>query len=163
MRIPRLRHIQLRPMPHVRNHQRRRVHHPRHPRQIRIIDVLRLVRHLVVIEVLPARERHRRNPIPRIVVMIRAAVVLQRMPRRVKAIIKLEWHWLARIGRLKRIAKLTRQALGANYLEIRRRSRHRPIERKIIGQPAPGHILINLGDNRIHRHRGMIGKPLGAE
>src|SRR5205809_734034 len=64
VRVGALRNIEHRPPLHVRDRERGRMHHPRHAREIGIADVLRFVGHLVVIEMLAARHRQRRDAVP---------------------------------------------------------------------------------------------------
>jgi len=98
MRVGRLRLIQSRPLCGVCDEDRGVVHHARHAGKVRIADVLRFIGDLMVIEVLATREGDAWNAIPRITVVIGAAVILKRMVRRVVRIVEDEWHRLARVG-----------------------------------------------------------------
>src|SRR6476646_7675550 len=82
VRIRRLWRIEPRPMVGVADEQRGVEHHLRQSSIVRIVDVLRLVAHLVVVLMRATRERDARNPVPRVAVVIGAAIVLVRMSRR---------------------------------------------------------------------------------
>ena len=81
--IRRLRRVEARPMIGVADEQRGVEHHLRQSRVVRIVDVLRLVGHLVVVLMRAARQRNARDSVARVAVVIGAAVVLVGMSRRV--------------------------------------------------------------------------------
>ena len=92
----------------VGDRQRGVVHHTRDAREVRVADVLRLVGHLVIVEMLTAREGHCRNAIARVVVMVGAAIILERVSRlRIRAI-EVERHGLTGVRRLEHSAELFR-------------------------------------------------------
>src|SRR5437867_6588590 len=122
---------------HVRDRERRGVHHARHAREIGIADVLRFVGHLVVVEMLAARHRQRRDVVPRVAVMIGATVILKWMAGRVVGVVEHEGHWLARVRRFHRVAELARDPFRADDLEIRRPPRAGPAPWESVGVPRP--------------------------
>src|SRR5258705_1183121 len=69
-------------MVEIRDRLRDVIHELRHVRQLVVVDVLRLVRHLMVVAMIARREERDRDAVTRVHVMIAAAVVLVRMPRR---------------------------------------------------------------------------------
>src|SRR5690349_24286529 len=80
VRIALLGSVHHRPMVEVGDRHREVPGESRYPCQDRVVDVLRLVRYLMVDGVLPPRDRGGRDPVPRLAVVLRPAVVLERMP-----------------------------------------------------------------------------------
>src|SRR5512133_2201623 len=70
VRIRRLRCVEARTMVGVADEECRIEHHLRQARVIRIIDVLRLVRNLVIVAMLATRQRHARHTVARIAVVV---------------------------------------------------------------------------------------------
>ena len=79
-------------------------------RHVLIVDVLRLVRHLVIVGMQAGREERDRNSVPRIVVVITAAVDPFRMPVRVELVVELEWSRTRSVDRFDNVSELGRYA-----------------------------------------------------
>src|SRR5437764_1317543 len=120
VRIRWLRRVESRPVVGVADEHRRIEDHLRQPCVVGIIDVLRLVGHLVVVLVLATRQRNAGNAVACVAVVIRAAVILLGMSGRVVLDVEHERRGLLCIRCFDPIAKLFRQAAQSNDLEIRR-------------------------------------------
>src|SRR5690348_15938040 len=118
VRIALLGSVHHRPMVEVGDRHREVPGESRYPCQDRVVDVLRLVRYLMVVGVLPPRDRGGRDPVPRIAVVVGPAVVLERMPRDVELIVEREGLSLPRVHLLEQLPELRRQPLGADDLQV---------------------------------------------
>src|SRR5258705_315154 len=74
----------------IRHRHRHVVHELGDVRQLVVVDVLRLVGHLMVVPVTAGREKRDRNAVARVHVMIAAAVVLLRVTRGVVLVVERE-------------------------------------------------------------------------
>ena len=81
-----------------------------HPCHVLVLDVLRLVRHLVIVGVATGGEEDHRYSIPRKVGVIASAVDVLRMPIGVHGVVKAERERLLRAHRLRNVAKFSREA-----------------------------------------------------
>ena len=75
---------------------------------VTVLDVLRFIRHLMVVRVSTSGKEHDRNTISRVVRVIAAAIDVLRMAVRVHRVIELERHLLRRVHLLHDIAELSR-------------------------------------------------------
>src|SRR4051794_30634605 len=111
---------------------------------------------------LATRECERRNTVPRVAEVIGAAIVLQRMSRLVVLEIEDEWHRLTRVRGVENFAELPGESLRADHLEVRRPGADVAM-RKVRRGAAAHHVLIDLTDHRIERHRRVVGEPARAD
>src|SRR4029453_13443452 len=103
----------------IGNPKRRVVNHPAHPGEVVVVDVLRFVGDLMIVEMLSPGEDHAGDPVARVVVVIGPAVILRGMPRRVVGVAEHEWRPLGGVGRFEHIPKLGGKAASAYNLEVR--------------------------------------------
>src|SRR5258705_13463882 len=100
---------------------------------------------------------------PRIAVVIGAAIVLQRVTRGVVGVIKDEWHRLFRVRRFQHLAELPGYPFRTDHLEIGRTPGPRAAAREIGCRAPTDHVLIDFADDRVDRDRRVIGVPARAE
>src|SRR5437899_1687220 len=85
------------------------------------------------------------------------------MARRVVGIVEDERQRLLGIRRLERLAKLARNPLCADDLQIGGAATARAAAREVGRRASPDHVLIDFADDRVARHRPVIAIPARAE
>src|SRR6267142_601198 len=143
------------PMVQVRHRRRDVVHKLRHVRQLVVVDVLRLVRHLMVVAVIARREERDGNAVARVHVVIAPAVVLLRMPRGVELIIERERLLPSLVHGLDQIAELGREPARADELQVSRTAAS-----LVVGAAPAHHVHVELRHDRVARDRRMVREIL---
>src|SRR5690242_14583975 len=92
----------------------------RDTRQMVVVDVLRLVGHLVVVAMPAGGEERDRDAVSRVLVVVAAAVVLLRVAVGVELVVESERFRLRLVYRLDEVPQLRRQAPRSDQLEIAR-------------------------------------------
>src|SRR5688572_1314976 len=163
----RLRLVHERTMIEITDAPRDVVNELRHTTELIVVEVLRLVRHLVVVA-MPARgEEHDRNAVARVHVVIAAAIDVLRMTVGVERVVERESRFLFRVHILDEIAKLRREPTRADDLyvtfvatvqELARLSFARNVRRPT----ATDHVDVELHDDGIAWHGRMVGEVTRA-
>src|SRR4051812_7039485 len=90
------------------------------PCKVSVVDVLRLIRELMIVDVTARAHERDRNSVSRILVVIAAAVVLLRVSRCIERVVELQSVSIVEIHFLEKVTELGRQAPRTDELEITR-------------------------------------------
>ena len=115
----------------------------------------RLVTHLVVVVVQSRREEHDRDPLARVVEMVAALVDVLRVRRRIPLAIDPERRAAAPRSRCRGSRRAACSDCSAR--------RAGPTTYSSVSRVAADHVRVHLRDDRIDRHRRMLGEPARSE
>src|SRR2546425_9814655 len=90
--------------------------------------------------------------------MVRATVILQRVPRRVVLVVEGEGGPLPRVHPLQQIAELAGESPHADHLEVAG-----PALREVGRTPPPDHVHVHFRHDGVPRDGRMVGEPRGPQ
>src|SRR5688572_11205074 len=129
-------------------------HETGHFSEVRIGDVLRLVRQLVIVAVPRGRKERDRNSVASVLVVIAPAVDALRVPVRVEAVVEDEAMVSALVHRLDDVPKLRGKPSAPDELK-----EVRTAARTVLSLAAADHVYVELRNDRIPRNRWMFREP----
>jgi hypothetical protein len=134
------------PMIEIRNVRRDISNESRNASKVRVVDVLRLVGELMVVDVTASAQERNWDSVPRVLVMITAAVVLLGMTGSIERVIELQAVPVVDVHPLEEITKFGRQSSRSDQLHIAWISAG-----KVARLSPADHVDIELSDDRVAR------------